>query len=84
MDLDFSEEGKVKVTMIPYIKDILEDFPEEVNKTAATPASDNLFKVRDHEDPKKRELPEEQAVAFHQAFLTTCVKSPDKDDWGKL
>ena len=66
----------------------------------ATPASDHLFKVREH----GRKLGEELADAFHHMvyqllfaanrarrdiqtavlFLTTRVKASDKDDWGKL
>ena len=28
MNLDFSEDGNVKVSMIPYLNEILNDFPE--------------------------------------------------------
>ena len=66
--------------------------------------ADHLFHIRDDDDPAKRYLSEERAVAFHHAtaqllflsararrdiqtavaFLTTRVKKPDEDDWGKL
>jgi hypothetical protein len=102
MDFDYSEKGKVKVRMIPYLQNILDDFPEEIIGTKTTPAANYLFKVRDVSQTTK--LPEEQAAAFHRttaklvfvqararrdiqtptAFLTTRVKSPDEDDWGKL
>jgi hypothetical protein len=102
MDFDYSEKGKVKVRMIPYLQSILDDFPEEIVGTKSTPAADYLFKVRDESETKK--LPEEQAASFHRttaklvfvqararrdiqtstAFLTTRVKQPDEDDWGKL
>ena len=67
MDLDYSEPGVFKVSMIPYIDKILEDFPEEIKSGAPTPHSDYLFKIRDKSDPKYRALPEEQALAFHHA-----------------
>ena len=102
MDLDYSEKGVFKVSMIPYIDKIHEDFPEVISKSAPAPHTDNLFKIRDESEAKY--LPEEQAVLFHHsvaqllflacrarrdiqvsvAFLTTRVKKPDEDDWGKL
>jgi hypothetical protein len=102
MDLDYSEKGKVKVSMIKYVKKIIHGFREVIEKTSASPASDHLFQVRDEAEAKL--LPEEQADAFHTtvaqllflpararrdiqtavAFLTTRVKQPDEDDWGKL
>ena len=86
--------------MIPFLEEMLEEFPEEITSTRTTPAAEYLFKVRD-DAPK---LPEEQARLFHRfvaklvfvqararrdlatatSFLTTRVKSPDEDDWGKL
>jgi hypothetical protein len=63
MILDYLEKGKVKVMMIDYIKSIIEDFPEEIVSTRATPAVDCLFDVRDAS--KAKPLPEEQATIFH-------------------
>jgi hypothetical protein len=100
MDLDYSEKGVVKVSMIKYLTNLLQEFPEELGDSTASPAAAHLFQVRD--DVAK--LPEEQAQIFHHttaqllflssrarrdiqlavAFLTTRVKSPDEDDWGKL
>jgi hypothetical protein len=102
MDLDYSVNGKCRVNMPGYTKEIIESFPEIIEGTSATPAADHLFKVREISETKI--LPEEQAVAFHRttaqllflsgrarrdiqtavAFLTTRVKGPDEDDWGKL
>jgi hypothetical protein len=100
MELDYSISGKVKIKMIPYLEEMLNEFPDEITTTRTTPAAEYLFKVRD-DAPK---LPEEQAMLFHRfvaklvfvqararrdlatatSFLTTRVKSPDEDDWGKL
>jgi len=43
MNFDYSERGKVKIDMIPYMKDMLEEFPKKLqeNETAVTPAADN-------------------------------------------
>jgi hypothetical protein len=47
MIFDFSAKGKVMVTMVEYIKDIIKDFPEEITGTKMSPAADHLFTVRD-------------------------------------
>ena len=39
--------------MEEYLREVLEDFPEEITETPETPASSNLFNVRDN---KQREL----------------------------
>jgi hypothetical protein len=98
MDLDYSRPGVLGVTMIKYIEDIFEDFPELIEKSARTPDTDNLFMVRDEDEATL------QAQQFHRvvaqllflscracrdiqtpvAFLTTRVKRPDTDDWGKV
>ncbi len=63
MILDYLEKGKVKVTMIDYIKSIIKDFPEEIVSRRATPLADCLFDVRDAS--KAKPLLEEQAMIFH-------------------
>ena len=45
MTLDYSIEGEVTFSQVPYICEMLEEFPEELGSAAATPASENLFKV---------------------------------------
>ena len=65
MIFDFSEEGKVSINMIEYIKSIVANFPEEIITTKTTPGADHLFVV--HDVLKARILPEEQAMAFHHA-----------------
>jgi hypothetical protein len=106
VDHDYSEKGVVKMSMMKHIDKILEDFPEDIGKTASSPASDHLFEVRDVEETEKlgKFLSKAQAKGFHHsvvqllfvstrvrrdiqtvvAFLTTRVKRPDEDDWGKL
>jgi hypothetical protein len=106
MDLDYSLEGKVRVSMIGYLDKVFKDFPEEIRKTSSSPAADHLFNVRDPEETEKQGkwLSEEHAQHFHHAvaqllflsvrarrdiqtavsFLTTRVRKPDEDDWGKL
>ena len=64
MDRDFEERGVVKVSMIPYVQDIIKNFPEEIGiSTAATPAAEHLFLARNEQETKL--LPEEQAINFY-------------------
>ncbi len=102
MIFDFLEKKKVMINMIEYIKDIINDFPEEIIATRTSPATNHLFTVQDRS--LATPLPEEQARAFHHtaaqllflstrarrdiqratAFLTTRVRCPDEDNWGKV
>ena len=45
MYIDFSEKGSVKVSMIKYVKKIIDTFPEEIKPTSNLPAADHLFKI---------------------------------------
>jgi hypothetical protein len=53
MDLDYSEKGVVKLSMIKQLEKVFADFPEDVGKASSTPASDHLFQVRDAEETEK-------------------------------
>ena len=43
MTLDYSTPGEVKVDMIDYVKDMIEDFPIELNGKVATVSNEHLF-----------------------------------------
>jgi hypothetical protein len=70
MDLDFTVPGQVKITMIPYVNEIVDQFSEYDNSlsTAATPAAKHLFKVNDEAKP----LAEDQKTVFHN-FVAKCL-----------
>ena len=101
--MDFgSDPGTAIISMIKYLQNIIMEFPETPRGTKASPASDNLFEIKEKADRKL--LPEEQASQVHRTvaqllfvcmrakpnvqtlvfFLTTRVKEPAEDDWGKL
>jgi hypothetical protein len=100
MTLDYSTPGKVSIRMDDYVRDLLNDAPEDMGGVAATPASNHLFTVNNSPE----HLDKETADLFHHltakllfvakrarpdiqtavAFLTTRVKKPDKDDYKKL
>ena len=100
MILDYSTKGEVHIDMQEYVKKMIEEFPEDIKKTAATPASDFLFKINEEAELLNNKMKED----FHTfvakglflckrarpdiqttiAFLTTRVQKPDVDDWKKL
>jgi hypothetical protein len=74
MDLDFSVPGEVSVTMIDYLKGVIQDFFEEITGPETSSAADHLFIIRSEKDSKP--LEEERAMAFHHSvaqllFATT-------------
>ena len=99
MTLDFSTPGSVKVDMRDYVKDMIEDFPNELKCEAATPAAENIFQVE-----HGKTLCNLKQEAFHTftakalfltararpdikptvAFLCTRVQEPTSRDWNKL
>jgi hypothetical protein len=70
MTLDLTIPGEVKITMIPYVKEIVQLFTEYDNSEsiAATPAAEHLFQVRD----EITSLSERQATVFHN-FVAKCL-----------
>ena len=98
MDLDHTVPGEGKISMIPYIENILKDFSEEIVETAATPAGEHLLEV--WEGTNSTKLPESQSIMFHHdvaklPFICNHAKhdlqtpvqqsfKPDEDDWEKL
>ena len=76
IDLEFWEDGDLNLSMINYLKGVIEGFPELIVGKAATPAGDRLFDIHDQKDA--RLLDEERAVAFHHTiaqlmFMATRV-----------
>ena len=66
MDMDWTKDGKVSISMIKYLCQILDDFVQDIHKTSVTPAAEYLLKIRKTVDSAK--LPEELAVIFHHAI----------------
>jgi hypothetical protein len=70
MTLDFTVPGKVKITMIPHVKEIIKLFAEHDKSLSHsnTPAAEHLFKV--NEDTVR--LDEREAAVFHN-FVAKCL-----------
>ena len=60
MTLDFSIDGKVQISMEEYIRNMLQELPEDMDGMATTPAAEHLFKV--NETPTH--LDENEAMFF--------------------
>ena len=76
MMIDYTKSGKVEISMIKFIKKILDTFPEEIKTTTATPAADHLFNIREEGDAKY--LEEDKADAFHSVvamLLFLCMRA---------
>jgi hypothetical protein len=52
MTIDFSEKGKVMITMIDFIEKMLEEVLNDMNGEKHSPAQDHLFKVNEEDDMK--------------------------------
>jgi hypothetical protein len=97
---DFSLRDEVKINMAQYISKVIEVFPKEIVGKPATPASDHLFSVREDGQKLNEKQADAFHHTVYQLlfaanqvhcdiqtavfFLTTHVKEPDKDNWGKL
>jgi hypothetical protein len=70
MTLDCTVPGQVKVTMLPYVKEIVENFTKQSGdlKTATTPAAEHPFKI----DNDAVKLSEEMGKVFHN-FVAKCL-----------
>jgi hypothetical protein len=100
MTFDYLEPGCVKLDMTKYVKKILEEMPEEMDRTATTPAANYLFTILEG-----IKLLDEKISKFFQAtvakllflckrgrpnfqtaiaFLCTRVQQPTKHDFNKL
>jgi len=54
IDLEFREDGNLDVSMVKYLKGVIEAFPEHIVGKSATPAGDRLFDIRDEKDRRPR------------------------------
>jgi hypothetical protein len=63
MTIDYREDGAVKITMIDYINNLLEELPADMKGRAPSPAANHLFQVN-NTDPKK--LDTSEADKFHR------------------
>ena len=80
MDLDFGSVTDVLIiSMIKYLQEVLNEWPEKVRGHKVNPRGDHLFAVRD--DAEKELLSEEMVSQFHRTttqLLFLCLRArPD-------
>ena len=63
VDMEFQENSTQEVSLVKYLKNIIEGFREVIKGRVATPASGKLFQVQDKKDAKL--LKEERAIALY-------------------
>jgi hypothetical protein len=76
MDMELNDDGTREVSMIAYLKSIIEQFPEVINRKATSPAAEHLFMLRDKKEEKM--LEEEEALVFHHTvaqLLFMCTRA---------
>jgi hypothetical protein len=100
MTFDYSFTKEVRINMWDCLRKVIKEFPKEIMGVCATPASDHLFKVQEYGRKLSKELVEvfhhtvyqllfaanraRRDIQMAVSFLTTWVKAPDQDNWGKL
>jgi len=100
MEIDFNDDGTVKIGMKSYIEDAIKCFAEDVTKGVTTPAQKDVFEV----DFTSVKLNQHRSNLFHtvvakllyvskrgrpniqlaMAFLCTRVSVSTEQDWSKL
>jgi hypothetical protein len=100
MDIEFCNDGSVKIGTKEYINEAIKDFDEDVSKNVSSPANLGLNTI----DQKSPLLPIKKKDLFHSivakllwvmkrgrpdiettiAFLCTRVAAPTDQDWKKL
>jgi hypothetical protein len=99
MIFDYSEPGKVKISMVDYMEKMVDEFPFPIKGKKQNPAPEDLYAVGDGEalDKKTQEIfhtwvakmlfackRARMDIQEATALLCTRVKEPNKDDWRKL
>ena len=100
MRIIYNNDKSVTIDMKQYAKDAIDEFPELINKSGNTPATEHLFEV----DENAQLLDKKEKEIFHRivakllflckrarpdisvaiAFLTSRTTCSDVDDWKKL
>ncbi len=85
IDFEFKTNRNLQVTMVGYLKDMIEGFPELIVGKVETLARVSLFYIQDKKEA--RPLEEERAITFHHTmaqFIHGNKSSPRHTDSGCL
>ena len=98
VNLDLIKKGVIAMDMTDCLQSMFDDFSADLKTTAASPAADHLFQVRETTKPDKARAEEfhnvtargfftckraRQDIQQAISFLCTRVRELDLDDWGK-
>jgi hypothetical protein len=72
MDLTFGDKKELKISMIPYMQEIIDEFPDDLAKFESNPAAKHLF----DEATSPILLTEEKANTFHHTVAKFMGSSP--------
>ena len=50
VDMEFTQEGTLEVSMFKYLQNVIKEFLEKITEQAATPAAAHLFEIRDKKE----------------------------------
>lgn len=78
MRIDYSEPGKVKITMIDYIEKMLDELPPDMDGEAVTPACNHLFEVN-QDDPEALDSKTSEFYHHNTAMLLFLCKRARPD-----
>jgi hypothetical protein len=73
MDMYFSKEGVLNVSMMGYLRNVINSFPGATFGNASTPAADHLFSVS--KEDEARLLEEERVLGFHHTIAQLLFMS---------
>ena len=77
MEIDFSQAGEVKFSMLQYIDRLVVEIPADLSSGVATmPAANHLFQV----NPEAEKLSEAQAEHYHHLVAKLLIQFPPKMD----
>jgi hypothetical protein len=100
MEIEYLENGTASIDMSEYLREGIQEFPEVINSSAATPARRDMYEI----DEKSKLLDPKRSAIFHSivaknlyvshrgrldvqlpiAFLCTRVSCSTEQDWKKL
>ena len=81
MTIGFRTPGELQVTMVDYLKGVMEDFPEVITGRSISPAANHLFQVRPEDE--RMILNKERSTASHHTmaqllFVTSRARKDTK------
>ena len=80
MTIDFSDVGKVKITMYDYIDEMISELPTEMIGKSATPSSNRLFGIREDNDDDQLLTPELSEEFHHLTAKTLFLSKQARPD----